>query len=73
MDRYFYVDSINDNICRLEDMDTKEILFVYNYMLSNIKEGDILKLENGILKIDNNYKNNREEELKRKFLEVSND
>ena len=27
MDKYFYVDSIINNMCRLEDIDTKKILY----------------------------------------------
>ena len=70
MDRCFVVDGINDNICRLEDIDTKEILEVYNFILPDIKEGDILKLENGIFRRDEDYRENREESLMKKFLEV---
>lgn len=70
MDRCFVVDGINDNICRLEDIDTKEILEVYNFILPDIKEGDILKLENGIFRRDEDYRKNREESLMKKFLEV---
>ena len=69
MDKYFYVDSIINNMCRLEDIDTKEILYVYNYILP-VKEGDILKLENGIFRRDEDYRKNREESLMKKFLEV---
>ena len=70
MDRCFVVDGINDNICRLEDIDTNEILEVYNFILPDIKEGDILKLENGIFRRDEDYRENREESLMKKFLEV---
>ena len=72
MDKYFYVDSIINNMCRLEDIDTKEILYVYNYILP-VKEGDYLHLVDGKFFIDKEFKDKRKEELMKKFLEVSND
>ena len=73
MDRYFYVDSIINNICKLEDINTKEIYYIYNYILPDIKEGDYLSLVDGKISIDKEFKDNRKEELMKKFLEVSND
>lgn len=72
MDKYFYVDSIINNMCRLEDIDTKKILYVYNYILP-VKEGDYLHLVDGKFLIDKEFKDKRKEELMKKFLEVSND
>lgn len=73
MDRYFYVDSINQDKVRLEDINTSEILEVYDFILPSINEGDYLLLKDGIFSIDNSFKEEREEELMKKFLEVSND
>lgn len=56
MDKFYVVDGICDGICRLEDMETKEIIEIYNSMIDDLKEGDILKLVDGELVKDDTLK-----------------
>jgi len=72
MDKYFYVDSINNNICRLENINTKEIIEVYNFILNNIEEGDYIYFNEGKIINDKEFKKKRDEEIRNKYLDLIN-
>ena len=72
MDKYFYVDSICDNIVRLENINDGSVIEVYSFILPSVSVGNILGLNNGVFYRDDNYKMSREELLRIKLRQAQN-
>lgn len=63
----YVVDEIIDNIVRVQNLETKEMVELKKEDLPDVKDGDVLKEENGIFTLDMDEKIRRLERIQEKF------
>ena len=63
----YAVDEIIDNIVRVQNLETKEMVELKKEDLPDVKDGDVLKEENGIFTLDMDEKIRRLERIQEKF------
>lgn len=69
----FIIDRIEDNIAICENLETKELIEInINELPKNIKDGNIIILENNIYKLDVTEEQLRRRRLREKFNKLKN-
>lgn len=63
----YAVDKIEESIATLENIDTKEKIEIEVINLPVVHEGDILVLEDGLYRIDNNLRDERRKLIREKL------
>ncbi len=69
----YAVDRIEDDIIVLENLDNNKIENISKDVLPNVKEGDIVILENGIYRVDTEEGKKRRETIKTKMDRLRSD